>query len=197
MNEESGIEEPQYDLRSRDTLRPPSRYESQNQQQIQGQRVEDKVKTLKRKRADMKGLITKKIMQIKQLIEERGSRIKLKFLHESLIMVKREAENLHEELMHLLPENDENWVEDISFNVDEHSGEINGYLISRRDDSPSDTMLKASIVEEYLIGSVQEEISNGGISDLANQLNKLTIKVGENSTNKETLADGKQKEIGR
>ena len=197
MNEESGIEEPQYDLRSRDTLRPPSRYESQNQQQIQGQRVEDKVKTLKRKRADMKGLITKKIMQIKQLIEERGSRIKLKFLHESLIMVKREAENLHEELMHLLPENDENWVEDISFNVDEYSGEINGYLISRRDDSPSDTMLKASIVEEYLIGSVQEEISNGGISDLANQLNKLTIKVGENSTNKETLADGKQKEIGR
>ena len=197
MNEESGIEEPQYDLRSRDTLRPPSRYESQNQQQIQGQRVEDKVKTLKRKRADMKGLITKKIMQIKQLIEERGSRIKLKFLHESLIMVKREAENLHEELMHLLPENDENWVEDISFNVDEYSGEINGYLISRRDDSPSDTMLKASIVEEYFIGSVQEEISNGGISDLANQLNKLTIKVGENSTNKETLADGKQKEIGR
>ena len=81
--------------------------------------------------------------------------------------------------------------------MDEYSGEINGYLISRRDDSPSDTMLKASIVEEYLIGSVQEEISNGGISDLANQLNKLTIKVGENSTNKETLADGKQKEIGR
>ena len=149
----------------------------------------------------MKGLITKKIMQIKQLIEERGNRTKLKFLYESLIMVKREAENLHEELMQLLPENDENyshdWVEDISFNVDECSGEINGYLISRRDDSPSDTMLKASIVEEYLIGSVQEEISDGGISDLANQLNKLTIKMGENSTNKETLAAGKQKEIRR
>ena len=92
MNEESNIEEPQYDLRSRDTLRPPSRHASQDQLQIQGQRVEDKVKTLKRKRAGKKGLITKKIMLIKQLIEERGSRTKLKFHHESLIMVKREAE---------------------------------------------------------------------------------------------------------
>ena len=44
-------------------------------------------KTLKRKRAGKKGLITKKIMQIKQLIEERGSRTKLEFLDESLIMV--------------------------------------------------------------------------------------------------------------
>ena len=62
-------------------------------------RVEDKVKTLMRKRARRKGLIIKKIMQIKQRNEKRGSRTKLKFLHESLIMVKREAENLHEELM--------------------------------------------------------------------------------------------------
>ena len=41
MNEESNIKEPQYDLRSRDTLRPPSRYASQDQLQIQGRRVED------------------------------------------------------------------------------------------------------------------------------------------------------------
>ena len=49
-------------------------------------------------------------MQIKLFIEERGSKTKLlKFLHESLIMVKREAENLHEKLMQLLPENYENY----------------------------------------------------------------------------------------
>ena len=38
-------------------------------------------------------------------------------------MFKKEAENLHEELMQLLAENDQNygddWVKDISFNVDE------------------------------------------------------------------------------
>ena len=88
-------------------------------------------------------------------------------------------------------------VEDISFNVDEYSSEINEYLISRTDDPPSDTMSKASIVEEYLTGSVQEEISNGGISDLTNQFNKLTIKMGENSIYKEALAAGKHKEIKR
>ena len=82
--------------------------------------------------------------------------------------------------MQFLAENDENygddWTEDISFNVDECGSEINKYLISRRDDPPSDTMSKVSIVKEYFMGSVQEEISNGGVSDLANQLKKLTKK---------------------
>ena len=48
-------------------------------------------------------------MQIKQFIEETASRTKFKFLHESLIMVKREVEYLHEELMQLLAENDQNF----------------------------------------------------------------------------------------
>ena len=97
MNKESNIEEPRYGLISRDTLRPP-RYASQDQLQIQGQ-VKDKVKTLKRERAGKKGSITRKTMQIKQLIEKSGSRTKLKFQQESLMMVNREAENLHEKLM--------------------------------------------------------------------------------------------------
>ena len=152
MNEESNIEEPQFGLRSRDTLRPSSRYAAQDQQQIPGQKVDNKVKTLQRKRAGKKGLITKKIMQIRLFIGERESRTKLKFLHESLIMVKREAESLHEELMQLLAENNENygddWIADINFNLDECSSEINEYLISMRNDPPSNTMSKASIVEE-------------------------------------------------
>ena len=58
-------------------------------------------------------------------------------------------------------------------------------------------MSKESIVEEYPTGSIHEEISNGGISGLANQLNKLTIKMSENGINKDTLAPGKHKEIER
>ena len=68
-------------------------------------------------------------MQIKQLIEERKHRTKLIFLHESLMMVKREAGNLHEELMQLVTEDDEDfgidWIGDISFNVDKCGSEIN------------------------------------------------------------------------
>ena len=105
-------------------------------------------------------------------------------------MFKKEAENLHEELMQLLAENDWNygddWVKDISFNVDEWSSEINENLISRRDEPASGTMSKASVVKEYLEWSAPNEISNGGISDLANQLNNLAIKIGEDSVNKET-----------
>ena len=59
MNKESNIEEPQYGLISRDTLRSPSRYASHDQLQIQGQ-VKDKVKTLKWERAGKKGSITGK-----------------------------------------------------------------------------------------------------------------------------------------
>ena len=62
--------------------------------------------------------------------------------------------------MQLLPENDKNygddWVEDISFNVDECSSEINEYLISRKD-PPSDTMSKASIVESTLQDMVKKK----------------------------------------
>ena len=57
MKEENNTEEPQYDLRSRDTIIPPSRYALQDQ--LQGQRVEDKVKTL-RKHAGKKGLKPRK-----------------------------------------------------------------------------------------------------------------------------------------
>ena len=56
MNKESNIGEPQHGLRSRDALRPSSRYEQQDQLRIQGPGVVEKVKTLKRKRADKEGL---------------------------------------------------------------------------------------------------------------------------------------------
>ena len=56
------------------------------------------------------------------MIEETGSKAKLPFLHESLILVKRENENLQEE-------DDENLgddsKEDVNFNVDEYDNEIN------------------------------------------------------------------------
>ena len=64
-------------------------------------------------------------------------------------MVEKEAENLHEELMQLLAEDDENfhndWTEYINFNVDEGSREINEYLIPRKVDPSSDTMSNGDI----------------------------------------------------
>ena len=42
-------------------------------------------------------------------------------------------------------------------------------------------MSKASIVDEYLKRSVHDESLTEGISDLANQLNKMSIKMDQNS----------------
>ena len=53
-------------------------------------------------------------------------------------------------------------------------------MISRKDDPPSDTASKSAIVDGYLRESIHEEVSTEGISDLANQLNNLTIKVFNN-----------------
>ena len=76
------------------------------------------------------------------MIQEKESRTKLSFLHELLVMVKREAENLHEELISFYQKIMKAMamtLEDIRFSVDECSNETNKHLISGRDDSLSDT----------------------------------------------------------
>ena len=56
--------------------------------------------------------------QTKRLIDEKGSQTKRKFLHETLLQNKREADEFHEELMKLLEEDDEDfgeeWLEESS-----------------------------------------------------------------------------------
>ena len=88
-DENNRIDATQHNLRPRDTLQAPSRYASQ--EQLQNQASVTKIKLLKRKRAGKKGLITKKINQIKKLINERRSRTKIQFLHASLMDCKRET----------------------------------------------------------------------------------------------------------
>ena len=76
--------------------------------------------------------------------------------------------------MDLLDEDDDQysdeWMEEITFNIDDCCSDINDYIISRKADPPSETISKASFVEEYIHKSVHEEMSFESISDLANQL---------------------------
>ena len=84
----------------------------------------------------------------------------------------------YEELMGLLGDE---WMEDINFEVDDCCSDVNDYIISRRDNPPSETMPKASIVDKYLNRSVHVESLTEVISDLANKLNKMSIKMDQNS----------------
>ena len=84
----------------------------------------------------------------------------------------------YEELMGLLGDE---WMEDINFDVDDCCSDVNDPIISRRDNPPSETMSKASIVDKYLNRSVHVESLIEVISDLANKLNKMSIKMDQNS----------------
>ena len=174
-DENNGIDATQHNLRPRDTLQPPSRYASQ--EQLQNQANVTKIKLLKRKRAGKKGLITKKINQIKTLIDERGSRTKIQFLHARLMDCKRETTDIHEDLMELLEETDESfgdqWIEEITYDIDDCSSDINDYLISRKDDPPSDTMSKTALVGEYLRESITNDNPGESLSDLEKQMNNF------------------------
>ena len=62
--------------------------------------------------------------------------------------------DIHEELMCMLQEDDEQygdeWMEEINFEVDDCCMNVNGYLISRKDHPASETTPMASIVDKYL-----------------------------------------------
>ena len=181
-DENNGIDATQHNLRPRNTLQPPSRYASE--EQLQNQANVTKIKLLKRKRAGKKGLITKKISQIKTLINERGSRTKIQFLNANLMDCKRETTDIHEDLMELLEETDESfgdqWIEEITYDIDDCSSDINDYLISRRDDLPSDTMSKTALVGEYLKESITNDNPGEGLSNLEKQMNNLSINKNVN-----------------
>ena len=78
-------------------------------------------------------------------------------------------------------------MEEINFEVDDYCSDVNDYLISRKDDPTSETMSKASIVDGYLKRSVHDESLTEGISDLENQLKKMSIKMDQNSENQDIL----------
>ena len=181
-DENNGIDATQHNLRPRDTLQPPSRYASQ--EQLQNQANVTKIKLLKRKRAGKKGLITKKINQIKTLIDQRGSRTKIQFLHASFMDWKQETTDIHEDLMELLEETDESfgdqWIEEITFHIYDCSSDINDCLISRKDDSPSGTMSKTALVGEYLRESITNDNPGESLSDLEKQMNNLSINKNVN-----------------
>ena len=72
--------------------------------------------------------------------------------------------DIHEKLMGLPQEYDEQysdkWMEEINFEVDDFYSNVNDYLISRKDNLPSNIMSKASIIDEYL--KTSDEILTDG-----------------------------------
>ena len=134
--------------KKRENLNAPARYQEDQRKN------EELISKLKRKRSGKKSIITMKINQMNKLIEERGSRTKLKFLHGKLLEAQSESTDLHEELMEELAPDDPlfnyDWIVEINVAIDGCSSEVNEYLLSRINDPPSDVVSNASWVEECL-----------------------------------------------
>ena len=113
-----------------------------------------------------------KINQINKLIEEHGSRTKLKFLYGKLLEARSEVTDLHDQLMEELAPDDplfnDDWIAEVNIAVDE-------YLLSRANDPPSDMMSTTAWVEDCLEKSEKHAIQTDKLSDLATQINQLTI----------------------
>ena len=182
------MEEKSYNLRPEGGIRKPERFRSEDKD------VAKEWDILKRKRAGKKGLITRKIKQIQELISENGSRTKISYLKGRLNEVLQEATRIHEHIMELSDgttkfSEDDGWLEDVTYNVDTCNSDVNEYLESRRDEPPSENRSITSWLQrcenEERIGEVDLKLhhsgntANGNMSDLANDLDKLTLRTRE------------------
>ena len=116
---------------------------------------------LKNKRAAKKGSITKRINEITQLINDNGSRTKVKFLLKALLKVKEEAQELDSKLASVTSDHDETWMEAENERCDTISADVEEYLEQRKDDAPSTLSLTESWVQQHTPAaeSVIEELN--------------------------------------
>ena len=92
---------------------------------------------LRRQRGGKKGSITKRILQIDDIIKENGSRTRISSLFESLLLVQKEATDINQALEDM-GDDTEDYLEDIKYQIDNIRSKIDEYLELRREDAPSE-----------------------------------------------------------
>ena len=122
-----------YNLRPEENTRKPERY---GHEQVP---AEKKGKILKLRRTRKTSQITRKINQIGQLISDNGSRTKVSHLREKVSEVLQEMVGIHYRVMNLsnglfMDSKENEWIEDVTFDVDTCKSKVKEYLESREDD---------------------------------------------------------------
>ena len=144
-----------------------------------------------RKRNGTKHRISKMIPEIKDLVEQRGSRSQIRFLKTSLEETLKSAVEFHEALMVLLPDNDPRyndvWIDELSLNVNSCFGQIEKYLDSRKDDPPSSLLSskKREDIQKWRENS-RDVKSDSTLSDMCDAFSKLYVEPSvANETNQQ------------
>ena len=107
-------------------------------------------KHLVRKRAGKAAYIKKLINEIQRLINERGSRTKIRLMKDQIEKSFPDAYQLHEALMQILDEGDPNlndeWITSLEFDIQTCYADIAEYLSQREGDPPSEDMSTRSLL---------------------------------------------------
>ena len=133
-----------------------------------------------RKRNGTKHRISKMIPEIKDLVEQRGSRSQIRFLKTTLEETLKSAFEFHEALMVLLPDDDPRfndvWIDELSLNVNSCFGQIEKYLDSRKDDPPSSLLSskKHADIQRWRENS-RDQKSESTLSDMCEAFSKMYV----------------------
>ena len=124
----------------------------------------DRESKILRLRAGKKGSITKRIDALHRLIEEGGSRTKIKYLLDALHKVHEETKELCEELNQLIAEPDNEWMEAVTLRVDICASDVQDYINQRVLDPPS---TDCSMTESWVLKHANNEEDPELIKDLS------------------------------
>ena len=166
-------------LRDRNTLREPSRYRDSVEE------LRLRISAKRRERSGKQTSIDKRVNTILNLIRDNGSRTKIRFLHSELCRILEEAVSVHEDLMSLLQDDDDDctndWIEDLRAVVSDCGAEIAEYLERRADDTLSVASSNVSLCSNWLLtgsmsGRSEYDQTETTIRHLSNQFgDSLTL----------------------
>ena len=133
----------QYNLRDRNRINAPSRYDASCDEQSS---LNTKIARLRQQCSAKKKSIIRRIGVINDLIKRKGSRTKIIVQRNQLQTLNQDVSRLHTNLMDLMPEDndyDADWIEELSTIVDDCSSNVEEYLVERIHDPPSDPPSRA------------------------------------------------------
>ena len=142
---------------------------------------------LRRKRGGKKGSITKRILQIDDIMKENGSRTRIRSLFDSLLYVQKEAKDINQSLEEL-QEDTEDWMDEINFQVDNIKAKIDEYLELRKEDAPSETGTSPWLFAKFMEDDPEEDFQPNEISKLTS--NGVQSNVTNMTTNTMTVSSG-------
>ncbi len=136
------------------------------------------VKKLRKQRGAKGESLKRRINEIEQLINNNGSRTKVKALLGFLLVVKKETETLDTKLSDVDEEHDASWIEVERERCDKAEASVADYLAARVEDPPSTADLTDSWVKMHAPG-----MSSGGSVDLNEETNSVNKRETDVSYN--------------